>query len=48
MLLFAEVPSFYASIEREEIILLHAYTKKSQKAPIKEIKIAEKRMKEVL
>ena len=39
---------FYASVEREEIILLHAYTKKSQKAPTKEVKVAEKRMKEVL
>jgi len=29
------------------MILLHAYKKQSQKAPKKEIEIAEKRMKEV-
>lgn len=32
----------------EEMVLLHAYRKQSQKAPTREIAIAESRMKEVL
>lgn len=39
---------FYASIDRDEIVLLHAYEKKSQKAPVAEIAVAERRMKEIL
>lgn len=39
---------FYVVIEREEMVLLHAYKKQGQKLPIKEREIAVKRMKEVL
>jgi len=35
-------------IEREEMVLLHAYKKQGQKLPIKERDIAIKRMKEIL
>jgi phage-related protein len=38
---------FYASVSIHEIVLLHAYQKKSQKAPNREIKLAESRMKEI-
>ncbi len=39
---------FYVIIKNNRFILLHAYKKKSQKAPVKEIDLAEKRMMEVL
>lgn len=39
---------FYAMVAKNTIVLLHAYKKQSQKAPAKEIKIAEKRLFEVL
>jgi phage-related protein len=39
---------FYVTISSNDMVLLHAYQKQSQKAPIKEIAIAEKRMAEVL
>ncbi len=39
---------FYVSIERNEVYILHAYRKQGQKAPIKELEIARKRIKEVL
>ena len=39
---------FYAMASAAEMVLLHAYQKKSQKAPRVEIEVAEKRMKEVL
>lgn len=39
---------FYAMVTKNSIMLLHAYKKQSQKAPNKEIKIAEKRLFEVL
>ncbi|HEX2571919.1 MAG TPA: type II toxin-antitoxin system RelE/ParE family toxin [Polyangia bacterium] len=39
---------FYVMIQGPEMILLHAYKKESQKAPRREIEIAEKRMREVL
>ena len=38
---------FYVCIRGGTIVLLHAYKKQSQKAPTKEIEIAEKRMMEV-
>ncbi len=38
---------FYATVEKE-IVLLHAYKKQSQKAPLREIDTAKKRLKEVL
>jgi len=39
---------FYAAVGKDEIVLLHTYLKKSRKAPEKEIRLAEKRMKEIL
>lgn len=39
---------FYVVIEKQRIILLHAYKKQSQKLPLKERSIALKRMREVL
>ena len=39
---------FYMTISKERMILLHAYQKKSQKAPKKEISMATKRLKVVL
>lgn len=38
---------FYVCIKGDNIVLLHAYKKQSQKAPKKEIETAEKRMLEV-
>ena len=38
---------FYASVSINEIVLLHMYRKQTQKAPVKEIEIAEKRMMEL-
>ena len=39
---------FYVVIEREEMVLLHAYKKQGQKLPIKERDIAIRRLKELL
>jgi len=39
---------FYVVIRGPEMVLLHAYRKQSQKAPPRELKVATKRMKEVL
>ena len=39
---------FYVLIEREEMVLLHAYRKQGQKLPLKEREVAMKRMKELL
>lgn len=39
---------FYMMLDRNTMMLLHFYIKKSQKAPKNEIEIAEKRMKEKL
>lgn len=39
---------FYVTLKLNKIVLLHAYSKKSQKAPLKEISIAEKRLMEVI
>ena len=38
---------FYVVLKGNEMILLHAYLKKTQKAPIKEIEVAKHRMKTV-
>lgn len=38
---------FYVTIDEDVIVLLHAYKKESQKAPLKEIEIAEKRMETI-
>lgn len=39
---------FYAVVTGPMMVLLHSYKKQSQKAPVREVKIAERRMKEVL
>ena len=39
---------FYVTLKGKVMVLLHGYKKQSQKAPIKELKIAKQRMKEVL
>lgn len=39
---------FYVTLKKDVLVLLHAYKKQSQKAPKKEIVIAEKRLMEVL
>ncbi|CCD29942.1 Putative hypothetical protein [Candidatus Glomeribacter gigasporarum BEG34] len=39
---------FYVLLQKEVLVLLHAYQKQSQKAPAKELAIAEKRMLEVI
>lgn len=39
---------FYVVIDREEMVLLHAYKKQGQKLPVKERDIATRRMKELL
>jgi phage-related protein len=38
---------FYVMLDRNTMLFLHFYTKKSQKAPRNEIEIAERRMKEI-
>ena len=39
---------FYIVVNGPMMVLLHGYKKQSQKAPAREIKIAERRIKEVL
>ena len=39
---------FYVIIDRDEMVLLHAYKKQQQKLPVKERVIAVRRMKELL
>ncbi|MDR1926312.1 MAG: type II toxin-antitoxin system RelE/ParE family toxin [Endomicrobium sp.] len=39
---------FYTSIDRDTIILLHSYKKKTQKAPSNDLNVAFKRMNDVL
>lgn len=39
---------FYVMVQREEMVLLHAYKKQGQKMPLREREVAIKRMKEVL
>ncbi len=39
---------FYVLIERDEMVLLHAYKKQRQKLPVRERDIAIRRMKELL
>jgi len=38
----------YVLLEQDLMVWLHAFSKKSQKTPPKELKVARKRMKEVL
>ena len=39
---------FYCMIDKEAILLLHAYVKKTQKAPQKEIDVARNRMTDAI
>lgn len=39
---------FYVLLQKKVCVLLHAYQKQSQKAPTKELAVAEKRMLEVI
>ena len=39
---------FYVLVNGPEVVLLHAYKKQGQKAPVKEIETAVRRMEEVL
>lgn len=39
---------FYVLVRQEEMVLLHAYRKQTQKAPARELEIAWRRMQEVL
>lgn len=39
---------FYVNISRDTMVIFHAYKKQSQKAPIRELETAKRRMKEVL
>ena len=39
---------FYVMIQREEMVLLHAYKKQGQKMPLREREVAIKRMREIL
>lgn len=39
--------SFFCAVKGKEIIILHSFIKKTQKAPKKELKIARQRLKEV-
>ena len=38
--------SFFCTTKDKEIVILHSFIKKTQKIPLKEIKIARKRLKE--
>jgi len=40
--------SLYCTIKGKEIVILHSFIKKSQKAPKKDLDLARKRMKELL
>ena len=39
---------FYCTIKNNEIVMLHGFIKKTQKIPQKELKLATKRMQEVV
>jgi len=39
--------SFFCMVKGQEVIILHSFIKKSQQTPKKEMKIAQKRLKEV-
>jgi phage-related protein len=38
---------FFCAMVEQEIIMLHSFIKKSQKTPVKELKLAKQRMKEL-
>lgn len=39
---------FYVVLKGNKMILLHAYLKKAQKAPLKEVEVARQRMKTII
>mgnify|MGYP003394457237 CR=1 FL=1 len=39
---------FYVMLKGSNIVLLHAYLKKTQKAPLKEVAVARQRMKTII
>ena len=39
--------SLYCMGEEKELVILHSYTKKTRKAPLRELKLARQRMKQV-
>ena len=39
---------FYCTVVEQRIVMLHVFIKKSQKTPPKELKIARRRLREVL
>jgi phage-related protein len=39
---------FYVVLQRNEMILLHAYLKKTQRTPVNEIETAKQRMKQLM
>lgn len=38
----------YVTIDRKTLFILHAFKKKTQKTPLKEMKLARKRLKEIM
>ena len=40
--------AFFCSLVGRRIVILHGFVKKTQKTPLKELKLARKRLKEVL
>ncbi len=38
---------FFCTMVEQEIIMLHSFIKKAQKTPVKELKLAKQRMKEL-
>lgn len=40
--------AFYVMVTGDELVVLHAYTKKTRKAPVGDIDIATRRMNEIL
>ena len=39
--------AFFCSVVRNEIVILHAYIKKTDRTPLKELAVARRRLKEV-
>jgi len=38
---------FFCTVVEQEIVMLHSFVKKAQKTPVKELKLAKQRMKEL-
>ena len=38
----------YATVDRNRMLILHAFKKKTQKTPIKDLNLAKKRLKEII